>query len=104
MIITGGENVYPAEVENLISRVSGVSQVAVIGLPDQKWGEAVTAVIVAEKPGEDLSEVVVNFTRERLAHYKCPSSVVFIDEMPRNASGKILKNILRQRFAPTVAP
>jgi len=104
MIITGGENVYPAEVENLISRVSGVSQVAVIGLPDQKWGEAVTAVIVAEKPDEDLSEVVVNFTRERLAHYKCPSSVVFIDEMPRNASGKILKNILRQRFAPTVAP
>ena len=104
MIITGGENVYPAEVENLISQVSGVSQVAVIGLPDQKWGEAVTAVIVAQKQDEILSERVMNFTRERLAHYKCPTSVVFIDEMPRNASGKILKNILRQRFAPTVAP
>jgi len=76
----------------------------VIGLPDQKWGEAVTAVIVAQKQDEILSERVMNFTRERLAHYKCPTSVVFIDEMPRNASGKILKNILRQRFAATVAP
>jgi long-chain acyl-CoA synthetase len=98
MIITGGENVYPAEVENAIYGHPGVAEVAVIGVPDDKWGEAVKAMVV-RKPGADpLPADIIKYARERIAAYKAPKSVEFIDALPRNASGKILRRELREPF------
>ncbi|MEA3348496.1 MAG: AMP-binding protein [Pseudomonadota bacterium] len=98
MIITGGENVYPAEVENVLYRHPEVGQAAVIALPDEKWGEAVTAVVQL-KPGAETSEDELRkFCKSEIASYKVPSKVLFIDEMPRSASGKILKYKLRKEY------
>ena len=98
MIVSGGENVYPAEVENAIFGHPGVADVAVIGVPDEQWGEAVKAIIVA-KPGEDVSsDSIVAWARERIAGYKCPKSVDFIEALPRNPSGKILRKDLREPY------
>jgi acyl-CoA synthetase (AMP-forming)/AMP-acid ligase II len=98
MIITGGENVYPAEVENAVFGHPGVADVAVIGVPDAKWGEAVKAVVV-RKPGADPSPAeIIAWTRERIAGYKTPKSIDFIDALPRNASGKILRRELREPY------
>lgn len=98
MIISGGENVYPAEVENAIYAHSKVADVAVIGVPDTKWGEAVKACVVV-KDGEELSEAeVIAHAREHIAGYKCPKSVDFIDALPRNPSGKILRKDLRAPY------
>ena len=97
MIITGGENVYPAEVERVVLEFPGVAEVAVIGAPDEKWGEAVTAYVVCEQ-GESVDErALLDFTRSRLAHYKCPKSVSTVAALPRNATGKVLKRLLRTR-------
>jgi fatty-acyl-CoA synthase len=101
MIITGGEKVFPSEVENLIVGHPGVMDVAVIGVPDAKWGEAVRAVVIP-KPDAELSQDELRaFCRGKLAAYKLPKSVVFIaeHEMPRTATGKILHRVLRARFA-----
>jgi acyl-CoA synthetase (AMP-forming)/AMP-acid ligase II len=98
MIISGGENVYPAEVENVLADHPCVFDVAVIGVPDEKWGETVKAVIVpAGTEVPDASEII-GFARERLAHYKCPNSVEFLGELPRNATGKVLKTQLRRLY------
>ncbi|QZD93303.1 fatty acid--CoA ligase [Qipengyuania xiapuensis] len=98
MIISGGENVYPAQVESAIYGHPAVSEVAVIGVPDDTWGEAVKACVVA-KPGEEVDEKsIIEWTRERLAGFKVPKSVDVIDVMPRNASGKILRKDLRAPF------
>ncbi len=98
MFISGGENVYPAEVENAIFEIPKVAEVAVIGVKDERWGEAGRAV-VAVKPGATLSETeVLDFLKSRLAKYKVPKSVVFIDQLPRNAAGKVLKNTLREKY------
>jgi acyl-CoA synthetase (AMP-forming)/AMP-acid ligase II len=98
MIISGGENVYPAEVENAIYSHPKVADVAVIGVPDPKWGEAVKACVVV-KPGESLSEAeVVAHARAHIAGYKCPKSVDFIPALPRNPSGKILRRELRAPY------
>ena len=95
MYISGGENVYPAEVENVIYQLSPVSEVAVIGVPDERWGEVGQAVIVL-KPGETLTEdAVLKHCQENLARFKQPASVRFIDEIPHNATGKVLKRELR---------
>jgi acyl-CoA synthetase (AMP-forming)/AMP-acid ligase II len=98
MVVTGGENVYPAEVENVLYAHPGVLEAAVIGVPSDRWGETVKAVVV-RRPGVavDAAELVA-FTRGRLAHYKCPTSIDFADELPRNASGKVLKKVLRAPF------
>ena len=96
MIISGGENVYPAEVENAIYGCPGVADVAVIGVPDPKWGEAVKAVVVPAA-GANLGEAdVIRWARERIAGFKAPKSVDFIEALPRNASGKILRRELRE--------
>jgi fatty-acyl-CoA synthase len=98
MYISGGENVYPSEVESTLFDLPGIADVAVIGLPDEKWGEVGQAVIVrsADSVGSVLDETaILNFCRERLARFKVPQSVRFIDELPRNATGKILKRELR---------
>lgn len=98
MIVSGGENVYPAEVENAIFGHPGVADVAVIGVPDEKWGEAVKAIVVA-KPGETpTADSIIAWARERIAHYKCPKTVDFTDELPRNPSGKILRKDLREPY------
>jgi long-chain acyl-CoA synthetase len=96
MIISGGENIYPAEVENAINAHPAVQEVAVIGAPHPRWGETPMAIVVV-RPGNQLQpQELISFTRERLAHYKCPTAVVFADTLPRNASGKLLKRELRR--------
>ena len=98
MIVSGGENIYPAEVENAIFGHPGVADVAVIGVPDEKWGEAVKAIIVV-KPGESpTQEDIIAYARERIAGYKCPKTVEFIETLPRNPSGKILRKDLREVY------
>jgi acyl-CoA synthetase (AMP-forming)/AMP-acid ligase II len=98
MIITGGENVYSPEVEQAMAEHPAVAEVAVIGIPDDHWGEIVKAVVVL-RPGHQVTEQeIIGFTRERLAHYKCPRTVDIIDALPRNPSGKILKRTLRARY------
>ena len=99
MIKTGGENVASREVEEMIYRLPQVSEVAVIGLPDAKWVEAVTAVIVV-KAGQTLDEAtVIAHCTQHMAHFKAPKRVVFTDTLPKNPSGKLLKRELRQRYA-----
>ena len=98
MIVSGGENVYPAEVENVLMSHPGIADVAVIGVPHEKWGETVKAMVV-KVPGSDVSEqAIIDFTRERLAKFKCPTSVDWLDMLPRNPSGKVLKKDLRAPF------
>jgi long-chain acyl-CoA synthetase len=98
MIISGGENIYPAEVESALMSHPAVADVAVIGVPDAQWGEAVKAVVVRAPEGELSEHDLIEFGRERLAHFKCPSSVDWADELPRNPSGKILKTELREPY------
>jgi fatty-acyl-CoA synthase len=98
MIKTGGENVASREVEEALYRLAGISEVAVIGLPHPRWIEAVTAVVVA-KPGAGLDEAaVLAHCATQLAHFKAPKGVVFVDALPKNPSGKLLKRDLRLRF------
>lgn len=98
MIVSGGENVYPAEVENAVFGHPAVADVAVIGVPDDKWGEAVKAIVVL-KPGENASaDDIIKFTRERIAGYKTPKSIDFAQALPRNPSGKILRRELREPY------
>ncbi len=99
MIITGGENVYSAEVENVIATLDGVSEVAVIGIPDDQWGESIHAIVVA-KPGRALApDEIISHCRQMIAHYKCPRSVeVRRDPMPLSGAGKIFKSALREPF------
>ena len=96
MVITGGENVYPAEVEAVLAGHPAVADIAVIGIPDDRWGETVHAVVVA-RPGFDTGELL-SFARERLAGYKCPTGVTVVAELPRNATGKVLRAALRGPF------
>jgi len=99
MFISGGENVYPAEVENAVFELPQVAEVAVIGVRDEKWGEVGRAV-VALKAGATLSETqILDFLKGRLAKYKVPKSIVFVDQLPRNAAGKVLKNQLREKYS-----
>ena len=98
MIISGGENIYPAEVENVLMSRPGIADVAVIGVPSDRWGETVKAIVVKASGADPAPEDIIGFSRERLAHFKCPTSVDFIDALPRNPSGKILKRELRQPY------
>ena len=104
MYISGGENVYPAEVENVLYQLPQVSEAAIIGVPDDKWGETGKAVIVV-KQGEALEETeVIAHCTANLARFKVPQTVEFIDELPRNATGKVLKRELRTQFAGKDTP
>jgi len=101
LIITGGEHVYPSEVEKVIGAHPGVFDVAIVGLPHEKWGEAVTAVVIPKDPSDPpTEEEIIAFCKGKLAGYKRPKSVFFItqEEMPRTGSGKILHQALRERF------
>jgi acyl-CoA synthetase (AMP-forming)/AMP-acid ligase II len=98
IIISGGENIYPAEVENALMQHPAIADGAAIGVPDERWGEAVKACVVL-KPGAkaDAAEIV-EFMRARIAHYKCPKSIDFLESIPRNPTGKILKRVLREPY------
>ena len=103
MIITGGENVYPSEVEDCVGSHPAVKDAAVIGVPDEKWGEKVVAIIILHgeyQPSEDLAKELQDFTKGKIAGFKRPKSVEFIaeDEMPRTGTGKVLHRVLRDRY------
>jgi acyl-CoA synthetase (AMP-forming)/AMP-acid ligase II len=98
MIITGGENVYPAEVESAIYGHPDVLEVAVIGVPDDKWGESVKAICVPKSGAQVDADSVMSWARERIAAFKVPKSVDVIAALPRNASGKILRKDLRAPY------
>jgi long-chain acyl-CoA synthetase len=98
MIVSGGENVYPIEVENVLMTHPGVADAAVIGVPDDSWGEAVKAIVVPG-PGATLSEAdLIGFARARLGGYKLPKTVDFVAALPRTPSGKVLKRALRDPY------
>ena len=103
MIITGGENVYPSEVESAVGAHEAIKEIAVIGVPDDKWGEAIKAVIVLHDGYEETGEMVkdiIGFSRGKIAGFKRPKSVDFVkdEEMPRTPTGKILHRILREKY------
>lgn len=103
MIITGGENVYPSEVENVVGLHPAVKEVAVIGVPDKKWGESVKAIITLHnnyQPSNELVDEIMVFCKDKIAGYKRPKSIDFIkeEEMPRTGTGKILHRVLRERY------
>jgi acyl-CoA synthetase (AMP-forming)/AMP-acid ligase II len=98
MIISGGENIYPREIEETLIMHPAIREVAVIGVPDEKWGESVKAV-VSLVPGHKVTEnELINFCKARLASYKKPKSVDFINEIPKNNYGKVMKRDLRERY------
>ena len=98
MIITGGENVYPAEVENILYKHPAVGQTAVIGTKDEKWGETVTALIVKKADSEINEESIKSFCKTEIAGYKVPKKVFFVESLPMSASGKLLKYKLREQY------
>ena len=105
MIISGGEKVYPSEVEQVLAAHPEVGEVVVVGVPDAKWGEAVAAVVVPRPGANPAPSALVEFARGQLAGYKCPRQVMFLreDELPRTATGKVLHRVLRERFAAAAA-
>ena len=98
MIVSGGENIYPAEVENAIFGHPAVADVAVIGVPDERWGEAVKAVVVKKTSAEASAADIIAYARDRIAGYKLPKTVDFIDALPRNPTGKVLRRELRKPY------
>lgn len=97
MIISGGENIYPQEIEDVIVMIDGVLECAVVGVPDDYWGEVVCACVVSNNP-ELTAEVISNVCMQKLARYKRPRKIVFVDSLPRNSAGKIVRGALRERF------
>jgi acyl-CoA synthetase (AMP-forming)/AMP-acid ligase II len=95
MVIAGGENIFPAEVEAVLAEHPDVREAAVIGLPDQRWGEVVHAVVVPDHDPHADGPDLIAWTRERLAHFKCPRSISFVEVLPRTTTGKVLKRELR---------
>jgi long-chain acyl-CoA synthetase len=98
MIVSGGENIYPAEIENVLAGHSAIAEVAVIGVPDEKWGETVKAVIALKSSQEVTAADIIAYGKAHLAGYKCPTSVDFVAALPRNPSGKVLKKDLRAPY------
>ena len=99
LVISGGYNIYPKEVEGEIDLIEGVFESAVIGVPHPDFGEGVTAVVV-RKPGADVDEkAIVGALQDRLARYKQPKCIIFAEDLPRNTMGKVQKNVLRQQYA-----
>jgi long-chain acyl-CoA synthetase len=98
MIIVAGENVYPAEIEEVIRKHPDVVDTAVVGVPDDIWGEAVKAFVVLRPDANVRPAEIIRMTRSKLADFKAPKSVEFVTQLPRNASGKLLKNKLREPY------
>ena len=105
MIITGGENVYPAQVENVLASHPKIAEAAVLGLPDDTWGEIVKAVVVLHSGQTATEEEIIDFCRDKMANYEKPKSVDFVPELPHGATGKLDKLTLRKRYLePSVEP
>jgi fatty-acyl-CoA synthase len=102
MIITGGENVYSTEVEHVLYEHPAILEAAVIGVPDAQWGEIVMAIIVLRRKSAATAEEIINFCKERLAHYKAPKAVKFVSALPRTGSGKIAKRELRKHYGKNI--
>jgi acyl-CoA synthetase (AMP-forming)/AMP-acid ligase II len=98
MIVSGGENIYPAEVENALMSNPHILDAAVIGIPDEKWGESTKGFVVLDADNALTEEEIISYTKEKIASYKCPKSINFIKELPRNPSGKVLRRELRDPF------
>ena len=98
MIISGGENIYSREIEDVILKHPAVFEVAVIGVPDEKWGESIKAIVALKQGQKATEEAIINFCKEHLASYKKPKSVDFIDAIPKNPYGKVLKRELREKY------
>ncbi len=98
MIVSGGENIYPREIEDALFEMAGIVDAAVIGVPDDRWGEAVKAIVVTGADEQLTADDVLAWCRSRLAGFKCPKSVEFVAELPRNPSGKVLKRSLREPY------
>ena len=99
MFIVGGFNAYPAEIENALLRHPDVQQAAVIGIPDERLGEVGMAFVVLRPGAEVTAEEIVAWSRDQMANYKVPRAVEIVDELPLNATGKVEKNVLRDRVA-----
>jgi long-chain acyl-CoA synthetase len=98
MIVSGGENIYPAEIENVLAGHPAIAEVAVIGVPDEKWGETVKAVVAIKGSEQATAADILAYGKANLAGYKCPTSVDFVPALPRNPSGKVLKKDLRAPY------
>jgi fatty-acyl-CoA synthase len=98
VIISGGENVSSIEVEDVIFSHPAVAEVAVIGVPHEKWGETVKALVVLAPGGQATEDEIIAYSRERMTHYKCPTSVEFRDQLARTATGKLQKFVLRAPY------
>ena len=98
IIITGGENVSAKEVETVINRVDKVVESAVVGIPDPKWGEKVVAAVVTQPGGNLDPNTIKAFCKEHLHDWKCPKEIIFIDDIPRNTMGKVLKHEVKKLF------
>ena len=98
MIITGGENVYPKEVEEILYRHEAVSEAAVIGVPDEFWVERVHAVIVLKKGAVLTDDEIIGFCKAHMASFKAPKSIEFVESLPKNPQGKILKRELAKKY------
>jgi acyl-CoA synthetase (AMP-forming)/AMP-acid ligase II len=98
MIITGGENVMPSEVENVLASHAAVVEAAVFGVNDPVWGETIVAAVVVRSGQQISKDELIQYSRARMAHYKCPKEIVVVDELPRSATGKVLRRELRVRF------
>jgi len=98
MIISGGENIYSPEVERVLAEHPAVMEVAVIGIPDDTWGESVKAVVALKEGASATEQEIIDHCREHLAHFKCPKSVDVLEMLPRNPTGKILKRELRAPY------
>jgi malonyl-CoA/methylmalonyl-CoA synthetase len=104
LVITGGYNVYPKEIESEIDAIPGIVESAVIGVPHRDFGEGVTAIVVKSNSASALSEInVLKALESRLAKYKLPKRVIFVDDLPRNTMGKVQKNVLRETYSDLFA-
>jgi long-chain acyl-CoA synthetase len=104
MIVSGGENVYPIEVEEALAQHPDVLDVAVIGVPDGRWGETVKALVIPRPDRAPEPDDLLAFARDRLAGYKLPRSIELVDDLPRTPTGKVLKRELRERYAAAPVP
>ena len=107
LIISGGVNIYPAEVDAVLLEHPAVGDAATIGVPDQEWGEQVKSIVEVQpgvEPSDELAAELIEFCRARLAHFKCPRSVDFIDTLPRHDNGKIYKRRLKEQYAAASEP
>jgi fatty-acyl-CoA synthase len=98
MIISSGENIYPVEVERAIQTLSEIKEAAVVGMPDEKRGEVVGAFVILQKDAKLSENEILTALHDKIAHYKIPKKIFFVDDFPRNQAGKVLKRILKNRL------